>query len=104
MRGRQLFLIAGLFALAALLFAGLAAHYAAPGCDAAVAHPGIDLRFKNPYSSPVTIRASVDGDALRVQIVGAEKPSESVTVTSEILDSTSPARLTRMVQRPAGMG
>src|SRR5262249_37883295 len=62
-----------------------AAHYAAPGRDAAVAQPSIDLRFKNPYPWPLRIRASVEGDTLSVRILGADMPKQTVTLSSEVL-------------------
>jgi vancomycin resistance protein VanW len=77
-----------------------AAHYAAPGRDAAVAQPGIDLRFKNPYPWPIRIQASAKGDTLSIRMFGAEKPRVQSEILSQVLDSTSPARLTRVVDRP----
>ncbi len=75
------------------------AHYAHPGMDAAVAQPKIDLRFRNPYPWPIRIRAGAAGDALSVKIIGKEKPSQTVAMTSEVLGATIPERLTRVVER-----
>lgn len=77
-----------------------AAKYAGPGRDAAVAQPGIDLRFRNPYTWPIVIRASVRGDALSVRILGAEKPNREVAVSTQVIERTTPARLTRVVNNP----
>ncbi|MBL8049191.1 MAG: VanW family protein [Chthonomonas sp.] len=44
--------------------------YVAPGRDAAVAFPDIDLRLHNPYDEPVVIVAGREGEHLRVRIVG----------------------------------
>lgn len=77
-----------------------AAHYAAPGRDAAVAQPSIDLRFKNPYSWPIRITASAEGDKLAVQIMGAEKPKQTVSLSSEMLETSLPGNLTRTYSGP----
>lgn len=42
--------------------------YVAPGRDAAVAFPEIDLRIRNPYSFPVVIRTREQADELCVSI------------------------------------
>ncbi len=52
--------------------------YAPPGLDAAVAYPGVDLRFRNPFKEPLTIVASASGRKLRVQIVGGPERKASV--------------------------
>jgi vancomycin resistance protein YoaR len=44
--------------------------YVQPGRDAAVAFSNIDLKFQNPYSFPVTIEGSVEGEILVVSLVG----------------------------------
>ncbi len=44
--------------------------YVQPGRDAAVAYSNIDLRFKNPYSFPVHLDGSVEGDTLVISIIG----------------------------------
>lgn len=44
-------------------------NYARPGLDAAVAHPDIDLRFRNPLPAPVRIRARRSGDRLVVELL-----------------------------------
>ncbi len=74
-----------------------AAHYAPPGRDAAVAQRTIDLRFKNPYPWPLRIQASAAGDRLDIRLFGAERPRGEVQITTDILSSTPPARLTRVV-------
>jgi vancomycin resistance protein YoaR len=71
-------------------------HYIAPGRDAAVAFPGVDLRVSNPHSWPIRIRAAARGDRLEVSLWGAGK-TPSVSVKSEILGATMPQRLTRVV-------
>lgn len=74
--------------------------YAAPGRDAAVAYPGVDLRFKNPYPWPIRISAKATGDTLSIGLWGREKSAEKVQVQSEIVSATAPARLTRPIDAP----
>jgi vancomycin resistance protein YoaR len=77
-----------------------AAHYAQPGRDAAVAQEDIDLRFRNPYPWPVRIEANGRDERLLVKILGEERPEQSITIVTEVLNRTSPERLTRFVNRP----
>jgi vancomycin resistance protein YoaR len=74
--------------------------YIAPGRDAAVAQPGVDLRFKNPYSWPIRIRASTSQETLEVHLWGARLPAQSVQITTQLFAETSPRRLTRRIHRP----
>jgi vancomycin resistance protein YoaR len=73
--------------------------YIAPGRDAAVAYPGIDLRFKNPYRWPLRIHARAECDTLKVEIWGTRQPAGSVEVATEVLATTAPVRLTRVLRR-----
>lgn len=73
--------------------------YVPPGRDAAVAYPGVDLRFKNPYSWPIHIRATAQGDRLDVRLIGAKAATRRVRIETKILSHTAPARITRV--RPA---
>jgi vancomycin resistance protein VanW len=76
--------------------------YIAPGRDAAVAYPGVDLRFKNPHSWPLRIRAEAHGDTLTVRLLGSEPLATTVQVTNEVLSTSPPARLTRVIRsRPS---
>lgn len=72
--------------------------YIAPGRDAAVAYPGIYLRFANPHSWPVRIEAAVCGDRLEVQLIGVgslrEGTRENVRLASQVLSVTQPSRIT----------
>lgn len=60
--------------------------YAPPGRDAAVAFGDIDLRLKNTYDFPLTIKGKIEGDRLVVRIYGTESPAERPIIQSEILD------------------
>ncbi len=82
-----------------------APHYVAPGRDAAVAYPNIDLRFRNPYPWPIRLEARARGDRLEVRLFGPERPPTAVQVAPHVLSRSAPARLTRVVRRgdaPAG--
>lgn len=74
-----------------------APHYVPPGCDAAVAYPSIDLRFKNPYPWPLRLRATADGDQLIVRILGRKKPETAAEVVPDILATMPPERITYAV-------
>lgn len=78
-----------------------APRYVPPGRDAAVAQKTIDLRFRNPYSWPIRIRASAQGDTLDIRLYGREKPETRVQIVADLLATTTPARLTRVVYRSA---
>jgi vancomycin resistance protein YoaR len=82
-----------------------APHYVAPGRDAAVAYPNIDLRFQNPYPWPIRLQARARGERLEVRLFGAERPRGMVRVAPHVLSRSAPARLTRVVRGgdgPAG--
>jgi len=67
--------------------------YVAPGRDAAVAYPSIDLALGNPYPWPVRVEAQTEGDAIAIRIVGKREPRWSIAVSGK----------TRCVTRPAGV-
>jgi vancomycin resistance protein YoaR len=81
-----------------------AAHYVPPGHDAAVAHPSIDLRIKNPYPWPIRIQASARNDRLSVKLFGARKPDAQVEVIGDMLTVDAPARYTLSVSGEAARG
>jgi len=80
-----------------------APHYVAPGRDAAVAYPNIDLRLTNPYPFPVRVAARADGDQLVVELWGRRAPAEKVVLQSRLLAVERPG--TAVQQRaPSGPG
>jgi vancomycin resistance protein YoaR len=79
-----------------------APHYVPPGRDAAVAQYNIDLRFRNPYPWPLRIQASARSDRLDIRLLGRQHPPAHVEVTSEILSTMAPLRLTRILHRREG--
>ena len=65
--------------------------YAEPGRDAAVAFSTIDLKFRNPYSFPVRIRASERNDRVDVEMLAAHALPAQPVVVSEIQQVHDPA-------------
>lgn len=57
--------------------------YVAPGRDAAVAMPEIDLRFRNPYAHAVTLEARSVGDSLVISVKG-RGPRRARAVATEV--------------------
>lgn len=58
-----------------------------PGRDAAVLFGASDLRFVNCLSEPVTIRASVDENRLKIRILSRIRPVEKYNLVSEVKNS-----------------
>jgi vancomycin resistance protein YoaR len=51
--------------------------YAPLGLDATVIYPGVDLRLKNPYDTPVMIHAMVpNAKVIRVELLGRDAPGK----------------------------
>ncbi|MBV9848180.1 MAG: VanW family protein [Armatimonadetes bacterium] len=64
--------------------------YAPPGRDAAVAYSGVDLRFRNPYPWPLTVRAAGEGLMLVCRIEGRGQENH-VVLRSRALDWFAPS-------------
>lgn len=58
--------------------------YVPVGRDAAVAYSNIDLRFRNPYSFPVQIDGSAEGDILVVSLVGSHPAPMRPQILSQV--------------------
>ncbi|HXH62296.1 MAG TPA: VanW family protein [Fimbriimonadaceae bacterium] len=67
--------------------------YIAPGRDAAVAFPNIDLRFRNPYDFPVTIVGKVTPTGIQIDLVGDGGPVKPVEIVQRVAGITQPADL-----------
>lgn len=67
--------------------------YIAPGRDAAVAFPNIDLRFTNPYDFPVTIEGKITLDGVVVSLKGSGEPA-AVSIEQRVADFAPPQNLT----------
>jgi vancomycin resistance protein YoaR len=65
-------------------------HYAQPGMDAVIAEHQSDLVIGNPFSVPVTVRASAEDGTLVVEIVAAVEPL--VVTWDAHVDETVPIR------------
>lgn len=61
--------------------------YVPPGRDAAVAFSGVDLRFRNPYAYPVRVVGAIEGDRLRIALVGPQAPAVRPQVSSHVTES-----------------
>ena len=81
-----------------------APQYVAPGRDAAVAYPSLDLRVRNPYPYPLRVRASTSGAQLRVEIWGKSRPAQTVSLVSRILSQDNPDTVYRAAPRAEIMG
>jgi len=79
----------------------VAPRYVPPGRDAAVAHPSLDLRLRNPYPFPVRIRATARDGLLAVRILGARRPAKSFLLETHVLDRVAPEQRTAVVPREA---
>lgn len=64
--------------------------YVAPGRDAAVAVPGVDLRLRNPYPYAVRLAASNSGDSLILSVRG-RGPRRAILVRTEVQTVDAPA-------------
>ncbi len=64
--------------------------YVPPGRDAAVAFSGVDLRFQNPYPFPVRVVGSIEGDRLRISLLGPKIPAERPQVVSRVVEVDAP--------------
>ncbi len=71
------------------------ARYVPPGQDAAVAQYDIDLRFRNPYKSPIRIESGVDGDRLYCRILSQQSLKDTVSIGREIRQVIAPSEVIR---------
>ena len=78
------------------------ATYVPPGQDAAVAYPGIDLRFRNCFDAPIRITARIEGESALIQLRSRARPPR-VTIEREVLAMAQPATVAAAAYgRPAG--
>lgn len=75
--------------------------YVAAGRDAAVAYKNIDLKFRNPYNWPVTLRAQVIDNKLRCSVIGKQSPKADIAIVTQMDDVRTPSTL---VDNPRGVG
>lgn len=67
--------------------------YVAPGRDAAVAYPAIDLRVRNPYPVPLIIEGEIENDRLVVRFTGRLAAPKGIAVQTVTLSRTQPKHL-----------
>ncbi len=60
--------------------------YIPMGLDATVVYPIVDLKVRNPYDFPVVVHAKTEGNKLKMQLFGAEKPAK-VSFSRELVDT-----------------
>jgi len=65
--------------------------YVPPGRDAAVAYPSVDLKLRNPYPFPLRIRARIDLDQVRVDLLASHPLPEDVKIDTRLSHRTTPA-------------
>ncbi|HQK95169.1 MAG TPA: VanW family protein [Armatimonadota bacterium] len=65
--------------------------YVAPGRDAAVAYGEVDLRVRNPYDFPITIRAATDRQSVHVSLLADRRPPFRVRVVQSIRGVDAPS-------------
>jgi vancomycin resistance protein VanW len=63
-----------------------APHYVAPGRDAAVAFSNIDLKLESNREAPVQIAGRIEGDSLKVAILGEREGGPRSSVWTEVRD------------------
>ena len=67
--------------------------YVAPGRDAAVAYPNIDLKFRNPYDFPIEIHGAVTAAGVRIDLVGSGEASKGMRIEQRVANVTPPAEM-----------
>jgi vancomycin resistance protein YoaR len=72
--------------------------YIPAGLDATVVYPTVDLKLRNPFSFPVVVHASVVGNRVSMDLLGADKPV-NVTFGRDVLSTTPFTR--KVVEEPA---
>jgi vancomycin resistance protein YoaR len=60
--------------------------YIPMGLDATVVYPVVDLKVRNPYPFPIVMHAKVDGNRLRMTLLGPAKPAR-VSFARELLET-----------------
>jgi len=71
--------------------------YIPTGLDATVVYPTVDLKLRNPFSFPVVVHASVVGNRVSMDLLGADKPVQ-VTFGRDVLSTTPFTR--KVVEEP----
>ncbi len=89
------------------------AGYVAPGRDAAVAYPSIDLKFRNDHTWPVRLEAEVRANLVEFRVVGPGKLPDRYAIEEQVAGSEDPVTVrhgwkeglpTRTVRNPGKRG
>lgn len=75
--------------------------YIPMGLDATVVFPVVDLKVRNPHAFPVVLHTQVQGNRLRIELLGARRPAR-VTFAREVLETFPFKR--RVVEDPKLFG
>jgi vancomycin resistance protein YoaR len=71
--------------------------YIPAGLDATVVYPIVDLKLRNPFPFPVVVHASVTGNKVKMELLGADKPID-VSFGRSVISTTPFAR--KVVEDP----
>jgi vancomycin resistance protein YoaR len=74
--------------------------YIPAGLDATVVYPAVDLKIRNPFPFALAVHAAVQGNAIEMELLGADKVV-SVSFTTEVLGTT---QYDRKVEEKPGVG
>jgi vancomycin resistance protein YoaR len=61
--------------------------YIPAGLDATVVYPIVDLKLRNPFLFPVVVHASVAGNKIKMELLGADKPVD-VSFGKSVISTT----------------
>lgn len=88
----------------------MAVRYAPPGLDATVSYGAIDLKFENPLTSAVYVRAAIGGGRLTTTVYGAARDRKKIRIvrtvgsslphgTKTVVDPSLPPGKTKVVEK-----
>jgi len=88
----------------------MAVRYAPPGLDATVSYGAIDLKFANPLSSAVYVKAAIGGGRLTTTVYGASHDRKKIRIvrsvgrslphgTKTVVDPSLPPGKTKVVEK-----
>lgn len=75
--------------------------YIPMGLDSTVVYPSVDMKLRNPFPFPVVVHAKVDGNKLRIEVLGKEKPA-SVTFSRAVVQTYPYTR--KVIEEPGLSG
>ncbi|MDB4995769.1 MAG: Vancomycin B-type resistance protein VanW [Myxococcaceae bacterium] len=73
--------------------------YIPMGLDATVVYPVVDMKLKNPHPFPVVLHTKVEGNKLRIELLGASKPAR-VSFERELIKTVP---YTRKIEEKTGL-